>query len=209
VIPEYAESLARQLSFDPALSRSVRQEVEDHLWEAAGDGSPELQRRAIAAFGDPQLIARQLAAAAVSGRARRTGVALVLALAGVFLAMNARLGWYEVTQWGVCEQTRTLGDAVALVDRLAFWCAALGAAAAAWAYRRHLVAFFVLCAVTTGAILTSVACDAALTALRLAGWEWSTYFAIPLATMAAEIACAAVLVAELRATPLAYLRENT
>ncbi len=209
MISEYAESLARRLRFDPALARSVRQEIEDHLWEAAGNGSPEAQRRAIAAFGDPRLIAEQLAAEAVSGRARRTAVALVLALAGIFLAMKARLAWYALTQWAVCEQTRSLGDAVALADRSAFWLAAATGLAAGWAYRSKLFVFFCLCAVTAGGVLASVVCDAALTWLRLVGWEWSGYFAVPLATMAVEVACAAVLVAHLRAAPFTYLRTKT
>jgi hypothetical protein len=209
VIAEYAESLASRLALDPALARSVRQEVEDHLWEAAGDGSPEAQRRAIARFGDARLIAEQLAAEAVFGRARRTALALVLALAGIFLAMKARLAWYALTQWGVCEQTRSLGEALAVADRSAFWLAAAAAIAAGWAYRGRLFAFFCLCAVTGGAVLTSVVCDAALTWLRLAGWEWSAYFAVPLATMAVEVACAAVLLAHLRTAPLAYLRTKT
>src|SRR6266403_1450386 len=34
MIPDYLERLARELSFDRSLARNVRQEVEDHLWEA-------------------------------------------------------------------------------------------------------------------------------------------------------------------------------
>jgi hypothetical protein len=33
VIAEFVERLARELDFDASLSRCVRQEVEDHLWE--------------------------------------------------------------------------------------------------------------------------------------------------------------------------------
>jgi hypothetical protein len=65
VIPDYAQSLAARLGFDPSLSQCVRQEVEDHLWEAAladsAGGPLEAQRRAIANFGDPQAIAAQFA----------------------------------------------------------------------------------------------------------------------------------------------------
>jgi hypothetical protein len=57
VISAYVERLVDKLSFDRSLSRYVRQEVEDHLWEAVaaddlGD-TPEAQRRAVANFGDP------------------------------------------------------------------------------------------------------------------------------------------------------------
>ena len=34
MIENYLELLARELDFDRSLSRCVRQEVEDHLWEA-------------------------------------------------------------------------------------------------------------------------------------------------------------------------------
>jgi len=56
MIPDYLESLARELDFDRSLSRCVRQEVEDHLWEAvaadATGNTPQAQQRAIASFGD-------------------------------------------------------------------------------------------------------------------------------------------------------------
>ena len=35
MIAAYAELLAGKLDFNPSLSRRVRQEVQDHLWEAA------------------------------------------------------------------------------------------------------------------------------------------------------------------------------
>ena len=36
-IADYAAALARELAFDVSLSRRVRQEVEDHLWEAVAE----------------------------------------------------------------------------------------------------------------------------------------------------------------------------
>ena len=61
MIADYLELLARELSFDRSLSSCVRQEVEDHLWEAvAADpagNTPGAQQRAIANFGDARLIA--------------------------------------------------------------------------------------------------------------------------------------------------------
>ena len=63
MIPDYVETLVRELDFDRSLSRSVRQEVEDHLWEAVAADSTgdmlEAQRRAIADFGDARAIAAQ------------------------------------------------------------------------------------------------------------------------------------------------------
>ena len=40
MIPDYLKRLERELNFDRSLARCVRQEVEDHLWEAvAADGT--------------------------------------------------------------------------------------------------------------------------------------------------------------------------
>src|SRR6201999_4384389 len=39
MIPDYLERLAHELDFDRSLSRRVRQEVEDHLWEAVAADS--------------------------------------------------------------------------------------------------------------------------------------------------------------------------
>ncbi|HYW90414.1 MAG TPA: hypothetical protein VFB50_21775, partial [Chloroflexota bacterium] len=95
MIPEFAEALAGRLGFDRSLSRAVRQEVEDHLWEAAAaeltDDPLEAQRRAIAKFGDPRAIAREIAAVALARSARRAGVAAMLVSAIVFVAMKTRL----------------------------------------------------------------------------------------------------------------------
>jgi hypothetical protein len=59
MISAYLESLAGALSFDRSLSRCVRQEVEDHLWEAVAadpiSDRLEAERRAIANFGDPHV----------------------------------------------------------------------------------------------------------------------------------------------------------
>jgi hypothetical protein len=56
-VTDYLAVLARELGFDPALSRRVRGEVEDHLWQAAdvrGGRSVENQLQAILSFGEPR-----------------------------------------------------------------------------------------------------------------------------------------------------------
>jgi hypothetical protein len=116
VISEYAESLAGRLSFDRSLSRCVRQEVEDHLWEAvAADttGNPlEAQRRAIANFGDAQVIAAQIAVVSLAKQTKKIGITVILAIAAVFLAMKTRITWYDLTQWALCEDTRAVTETV-------------------------------------------------------------------------------------------------
>jgi hypothetical protein len=75
VISDYLESLVDALSFDRSFSRRVRQEVQDHLREAVvvdpmGDGL-EAERRAIANFGDPHVIAVQFSVVPLATQTRR------------------------------------------------------------------------------------------------------------------------------------------
>ena len=102
MISDYLESLAGALRFDRSLSRRVRQEVEDHLSEAVaahpGSDRPEAEQRAIANFGDPHVIAAQFAVVSVAKQTRRAGAAIILVIAGVFIAMKARVAWYAMTQ---------------------------------------------------------------------------------------------------------------
>ena len=215
VISEYAESLAGRLSFDRSLSRCVRQEVEDHLWEAAAANSTgdslEAQRRAIANFGDAKVIAAQLAVVSLARQTRKIGIIVILATATVLLAMTTRLTWYDLWQWTLCEDKRVVSETVGLIDRSAFWLAIIGGIAG-WAYisSRHtptfchpsyleqLRRFSLLCAIAAGALIVSVICDGVLTALRLSGWEWSYHFLIPIFSMVIEIACVTVLVVLIR-----------
>ena len=49
-VADYLDALTRDLGFDRPLAHRVRQEVEDHLWEATaanGDSSMEAQARAV------------------------------------------------------------------------------------------------------------------------------------------------------------------
>jgi hypothetical protein len=204
-ISAYAESLAAKLGFDRPLQRCVRDEVEDHLREAvladaAADpaGDPlEAQRRAIARFGDPQVIAAQFALASLAGQTRKIGSTVILVMACVFLAMATRVAWYDLTEWALCEAAMPLSDTVGLIDRSAFLLAVIGGIAG-WACRERPRWFRALCALATGALAVSVISDGVLTALRLSGWEFSVDFLVPLFSMAVEFACAAVLMVHLR-----------
>ena len=77
-VADYLDALARELSYDGTLARRVRIEVEDHLWEAAaarpGGPTPDNQRQAIAAFGDPGELATCYVSASLLSRVRRTAV---------------------------------------------------------------------------------------------------------------------------------------
>jgi len=179
----------------------VRREAEDHLREVASakGGTPEAERCAVARFGAPGVIAGQLAAVALAKRAREAGVAVVAVIVFAYFAMQARLAWYALTQWGLSADARAISAVVAAIDRWAFWLAVLvGAVAVACAYRRQLRRFRLLCPVAAGALFASVLCDGILTTLRLREAAWSFDFLVPLLSMAIEIACVAALVLQLR-----------
>jgi len=214
LISDYVDRLARQLDFDPSLSRCVRREVEDHLWEAVstdltGDRL-EAERRAVTNFGDPQAIAAQFAVVSLAKQARRVGFAAIVMIAAVFIAMKARLTWYAVMACPT-DQMGTLGETVVSIDRYAFWLSVF-VGIAAWMYidsrripttftpeyRTQLRRFFLLCLAATGALIASVISDGVLTSLRLVGTRWSLDVLIPVVSMAIEVVCAGGLVVSIR-----------
>jgi len=214
VIREYAEQLERELAFDPALARRMRREVEDHLLEAAacsGAAGAEAERRAVAGFGDARAIAAQFALVSLAKRARRVGFVAVLAIAAVFAAMKARLLWYGAVP--ATFKPGALAEMVLAIDRFAFWLSVL-VGLAAWLYidtrgipagltreyRAQLRRFSRLCAAAAFALVASVICDGMLTSLRAIATGWSVAFVVPALLMAAEVACAGLLVSYLRAT---------
>jgi len=192
MISAYAEAIAGRLSFDRALSARVRKEVEDHLYQAVAEGGDAQQ--AIARFGEPRAIAAQFAAASLSIRLKNTGITVALALAAAFLAMKLRIEWYELTEWGLCEKVAPLAELVGSIDRSAFGIAAL-LAAAGWARPGRRLLF---CSLAAACFLLSVASDGVLTFLRLADWDFSADFLVPLGSMAVEAACAAILLLQIR-----------
>lgn len=217
MISDYLDSLVGALSFDRPLSGRVRQEVEDHLREAvaadpAADG-PEAERRAIANFGDPRVIAAEFAMVSLTKQTRRVGAAIILVIAGVFIAMKARVAWYAVTRCAISDDIQAVCGIVGSIDRYAFWLSVIigiGSwlyisgrripAAFYTAYRKQLRRFLFLCTAATGALIVSVISDGLLTALRLPGTQLSAEFLLPVFSMAIEVACAGVLVFQIRST---------
>jgi hypothetical protein len=219
MIQDYLELLAYELSFDRSLSRCVRQEVEDHLWEAvaaysAGD-TLAAQQRAVANFGDARAIAAQFAVISLARHSRRAGVAAVLVIAGVFIAMKARIAWYAAAQWAISDDMRAVGGLVVQIDRYAFWLSVIiGLGGCVYivsrqipatfhpAYRRQLRRFFVLCCAATAALVASVISDGVLTALQMRGTELSAGFLVSIVSMAIEIACVGILLVHIRGITL-------
>ena len=215
MISQYLESLTAALSFDPSLSRCVRQEVEDHLREAvaadpSGD-SLEAQRRAIANFGDPHVIAAQFAVVSLSRRTRSAGTGVIVAIGAIFVAMKSRVAWFAAMPWIMSDDLRAASGIALSIDRYAFWFALI-AGIAGWvyidrrgvpsaldpAYQKQLRRCFVVCAAATFALGVAVVCDGILTAFRLIGMELSIEYLVPVVSMAIELGCAGALALHLR-----------
>ena len=219
MIQDYLERLSRELDFDRRLSRRVRQEVEDHLWEAVAAGPPgnptEMQRRAVANFGDARVVASQFAVISLARHSRRASVAALLVIAGVFIAMKTRLAWYAAMSWAVGTDMRAFFSLVVSIDRYAFWLSLL-TGLGSWiyirsrevpaafhpAYRRQLRRFFLSCRAAAAALIVCVASDAVLTGLQVRGAGLSVGLLVPVLSMAIEIGGVAVLALQIRRVAL-------
>lgn len=206
-IADYADLLARELRFDPALSRRVRAEVEDHLWEAAADAREgptlESQHRVIAGFGDPSELARQYVAASLLSQLRRMRTVMGLTVIGIFVAMAGRVAWYRITRWKVDQALQGITEVGLAIDRYAFMFA-LVTALIAWVYigtrraplwpdidyARELSRCTALCAAVASALAVAVAIESVLTVSRLMGSKVWTAALIPVLTLTAEMAAA-------------------
>ena len=214
LISAYVERLARALEFDPALSRCVRREVEDHLSEAAStyptEDALEAERRAVMNFGDPHVVAAQFAVVSLAKHARKLGNGAIAVIAAVFIAMKARLAWYAVMECPAGPMGG-LGQIVVLIDRYAFWLSVF-VGIAGWTYigsraipaaftpeyRTQLRRFCLVCLAATSALIVSVISDGVLTSLRLVGIRWSFAALIPFVSMAIEVVCAGALIVSIR-----------
>jgi hypothetical protein len=215
-VTDYLAVLGRELDFDPTLSRRVRIEVEDHLWqavEARGRDSLENQLHAILRFGDPRALARQYVAAALLARIRRVGAAMVLAAGAIFLAMKARVAWYAWMRWEASPDFKALSALALPIDRyatmLAIAFALIGCAYIATRraparchlpYRKQLTRCIVLCGAAALALSVSVATETVLTGIRLSGAQWCAAAAVPVLSLGVELAAVVGFVLAIQAT---------
>jgi hypothetical protein len=216
-VADYLDTLTHELRFDPALARRVRLEVEDHLRQAAAESgycaTPiEAQRRAVARFGEPRMIARQYAPGALLSETRRVGIVVLIALAGVYAMMKGRLAWYGFTQWSLSPDLAAIMAIGFSIVRWVFIVAlAVAVVGAAYigsrrrpprefhdAYRRELGRSVGLCAIAVVVLLVAVGLDGVMVALRMVGREPSAVVLIPILSIMVEALLAAVVVRGLR-----------
>jgi hypothetical protein len=215
-IAEYLDALARELRFDPRLSRRVRREVEDHLWEAVADGADanpqEAARLAIARFGDPRLIARQYAPLSLLRQTRRVGGILILAIAAILILMKGRVALYEFLQWPLKpDWLGGLGAIAPVIDRHMFqlslvlgilgWLYIAGrrpAPAINDSYRQQLQRSLLLSAAASALLIGAVVLDTILGGLRIVDAGMSPAALVPLLSIAAEIGLVGIITMELR-----------
>jgi hypothetical protein len=215
-VADYLAALARDLGYDPALSRRVRSEVEDHLWQAAdarGGRSVENQLQAILSFGEPRELARAYLTTSLLSQIRFAGAAMVLAAAAIYLAMKARGAWYAWMGW---EPNSDFGavSAIALqIDRYATMLAIIAALIASAyiatrrvperiniSYRKQLDYCIVLCSASACALSVCVISEMVLTGVRLSGMPWSAAALIPVLSLVVEIAAIFGFVFSIRTT---------
>lgn len=216
-ITEYLDALSRAIGFDMALSRRVRKEVEDHLWESVANSSCadtiEAQRYAISRFGDPREIARQYVASSLFTQIRRVSLTALVALVGIYVAMKGRGAWYAIMQWGLNEHLKAAIGSWITVDinafRIALVIVAVGLgyvgsrrlpASLHHSYCRQVKRCVLLCAVTAVALLASVLSDVVITGFRVYEANLFVPPLIPAFSIAAEIGLVIALGLHIRAT---------
>ena len=215
-VTDYLAVLARELDFDPALSRRVCCEVEDHLWDAAearGGPSVENQRQAILGFGEARDLARGYVAASMLAQIRWAGGAMSLAATAIYAAMKARVAWYGWVRWEPTPDYMAVSAFALPIDRYATMLAIIGALIGCayiatrrapsrvdWSYRKQLNRCIVLCGASATALSLCVATEAVLTGIRLSGTQWCAATAVPVFSLTVEIAAVIGFVFSIHAT---------
>ena len=216
-IPDYIETLARELSFDRVLARRVCHEVEDHLWEAvssnaAGD-TEDAQLRAIERFGPASNLVKEYIASSLLQQAKRVSVNVVFVVLISFLAMEARVATYTSASIRFADAIQTLRAIAMAIDHWSFFLS-LGISLAVCAfissrraprrfssgYGKRLQLYLLLCITAVGAQALMVISDTVLTATRLLAIRPSAAFAIPAISVLIEIALCASVVWNIRLT---------
>lgn len=215
-VTDYLATLARELGFDRALSRRVRCEVEYHLWEAAdgrGGRSVENQLQAILSFGEPRELARGYLTASLLTQIRCAGAVMIFAAAAIYLAMKARVAWYDWMRWEPNSDFTAVSAIALQIDHYATMLAIIAALIACayiatrraparvnTSYRKQLDRCIVLCSASACALSVCVTTEVVLTGVRLSGMPWSAAAVIPVLSLVVEIAAIFGFVFSIHAT---------
>jgi hypothetical protein len=215
-IDDYLSALVREISFDPALSRRVRCEAEDHLWQAAevrGGPSVENQRQAILDFGAARELARGYVAASILAQIRWAAGAMILAAAAIYVAMKGRVAWYGWIRWEPTPDYTAVSAFALPIDHyatmLAILCALIGCAYIATrrapsrvdgSYRKQLNRCIVLCGASATALSLCVVIEVVLTGVGMSETQWCAATAVPVLSLLVEIAAAIGFVLSIRTT---------
>ena len=123
LIPQYVETLRRELAFDAGLAERVCEEIETHLYEAAAAEPLEPRERseedAIARLGEPKTLATGFAQALLPHRIKSVWRDVALAACAIFIAMRIRGGLLHVDATEIFDPI----NVAVFVDRCAFFAA--------------------------------------------------------------------------------------
>jgi hypothetical protein len=142
----------------------------------------------------------------VAEQMRKLGIALILVIAIVFVAMKGRVAWYAVMGSTTDHDMTTVTSVVASVDRYSFWLSVvIGAGSFAYVlgrpipalvdarYRKGLRCALISCLAAIVLLVLAVISDGVLTTIRLVRAELCASSLVPIGTMAIEIACVGIM----------------
>jgi hypothetical protein len=138
---------------------------------------------------------------------------MVFAAAAIYLAMKARVAWYDWMRWEPNSDFATVSAIALQIDHYATVLALVAALIACAyiatrraparinrSYRKQLNRCIVLCSASAGALSVCVATEVVLTGVRQSGMQWCAAAAIPALSLVVEIAAAAGFVFSIHAT---------
>ena len=164
-------------------------------------------------FGEARELARAYLAASLLAQVRRASNVMIFAATAIYLAMKARVAWYEWISWKPSSGFTDVSAIALQIDRYATMLAIMAALIACAyittrhaparvnpSYRKQLNRCIVLCSASAGALSVCVATEVVLTGVRLSGMQWCATAAFPVLSLVVEIAAVFGFVFSIHAT---------
>jgi hypothetical protein len=202
LIPQYIETLRRELAFDAGLATRVCEEIEAHLYDAA-DAEPVGPREtregsAIARMGEPKVLATGFAKALLANRVKSVWRDVALAAFAIFIAMRIRCGLLHVEAAGIFDPITI----AVFVDRCAFFAALISGFVGFLRWRSAAVDVaprdnLGLLSISATALAMSTVAGLCVIALTLIAAGWSMVAIAPLLAAVCEVAVLAYVFAHL------------